>query len=43
LTVEGAVRVLFGGERPDRETAKWLLAKMMRVLRAADVVEVEDD
>ena len=42
LAVEGAVQVLFGGERPDKETAKQLLEKMMRVLKA-EVVEIEDD
>jgi len=42
LAVEGAVRVLFGGERPNKSTAKWLLKKMMKVLRA-EVVEEEED
>jgi len=39
LAVEGAVRVLFGGERPNKETTRQLLEKMMRVLRA-EVVEI---
>jgi len=43
LVVEGAVRVLFGGERPDKCTAKRLLKKMMKVLRAEVVEEEEDD
>jgi hypothetical protein len=42
LAVEGAMQVLFGGERPDKERARRLLEKVMRVLRA-EVVEVEDE
>jgi len=42
LAVKGAVRVLFGGERPDKSTTKRLLKKMMKVLRA-EVVEEEED
>jgi hypothetical protein len=42
LAVEGAMQVLFGGERPDKERAERLLEKVMRVLRA-EVVEVEDE
>ena len=38
LAVEGAVRVLFGGERPNTDTARRLLLKVMKVLKA-DVVE----
>jgi len=43
LAVEGAVRVLFGGERPNKSTTKWLLKKMMKVLQAEVVEEEEDD
>ena len=43
LAVEGAVQVLFGGERPNKSTAKRLLKKMMNVLRAEVVEEEEDD
>jgi len=43
LAVEGAVRVLFGGERPDRATAKRLLEKMLRVLKEVEEEEAEDE
>ena len=43
LAVEGAVRVLFGGERPNKSTAKRLLEKMMKVLQAEVVEEEEED
>ena len=43
LAVEGAARVLFVGQRPDKSTAKRLLKKMMKVLRAEVVEEEEDD
>jgi len=43
LAVEGAVWVLFGVERPNKSTTKWLLKKMMKVLRAEVVEEEEDD
>jgi len=42
LAVEGAMRVLFGGERPMKEQATRLLGKIMKVLRA-EVVEVEEE
>jgi len=40
--VEGAIRVLFGGERPGKEHATRLLGKIMKVLKA-EVVEVEEE
>jgi len=43
LAVEGAVRVLFGRERPDRATAKRLLEKMLRVLKEVEEEETEDE
>ena len=43
LEVEGAVRVLFGGERPDKSTVKRLLKKIMQVLWAEVMEEEEDD
>jgi len=42
LAVEGAMRVLFGGERPGKEHATRLLGKIMKVLKAK-VVEVEEE
>lgn len=42
LAVEGAMRVLFGGERPGKEHATRLLGKIMKVLKA-EVVEVEEE
>jgi len=42
LVVEGAMRVLFGGERPGKEHATRLLGKIMKVLQA-EVVEVEEE
>jgi len=39
--VEGAVRVLFGGERPDRATAQRLLEKMLRVLKEVEEEEAK--
>jgi len=42
LGVDGAMRVLFGGERPGKEHATRLLGKIMQVLKA-EVVEVEEE
>jgi len=42
LVVEGAMRVLFGGERLGKEHATRLLGKIMKVLKA-EVVEVEEE
>jgi len=42
LAVKEAVRVLCGDERPEKSTARQLLKKMMKVLRA-EVVEKEED
>jgi len=42
LAVEGAMRILFGGERPGKENATRLLGKIMKVLKA-EVVEVEEE
>ena len=42
LAVEAAIRALFVGERPHKETAKRLLQKVMKVLKV-EVVEVEED
>jgi len=42
LAVEGAMRVLFGGERPGKEHATRLLGKIMKVLKS-EVVEVEEE
>jgi len=42
LAVEGAMRVLFGGERPGKEHATRLLRKIRKVLKA-EVVEVEEE
>ncbi|RPB19646.1 hypothetical protein L211DRAFT_853028 [Terfezia boudieri ATCC MYA-4762] len=43
LAVENAVKMLFRGEgRPHKETARRLLEKVMRVMKA-EVVEVEED
>jgi len=42
LAVEGAMKVLFGGERPGKEHATRLLGKIMKVLKA-EVVEVEEE
>jgi len=42
LAVEGAMRVLFRGERPGKEHATRLLEKIMKVLKA-EVVEVEEE
>ena len=42
LAVEGAMRVLFRGERPRKEQATRLLAKIMKALRA-EMVEVEEE
>jgi len=42
LAVEGAMRVLFGGERPGKEHANRMLGKIMKVLKA-EVVEVEEE
>ena len=43
LAVEGAVRVLFGRERPNKRTTKQLIKKMMKVLQAEVVEEEEHD
>ena len=42
LAVEGAMRVLFGGERPGKKHATRLLGKIMKVLKA-EVVEVKEE
>ena len=42
LVVEAAIRTLFAGKRPHKETAKRLLEKVMKVLKV-EVVEVEED
>ena len=42
LAVEGAMRVLFGGERPGKEHATRLVGKIMKVLKVK-VVEVEEE
>jgi len=42
LAVEGAMRVLFGGQRSGKEHATRLLGKIMKVLKA-EVVEVEEE
>jgi len=42
LAVEGAMRVLFGGERPGKEHASWVMEKIMKVLKV-EVVEVEEE
>jgi len=42
LAVEGAMRVLLGGERPGKEHATRLLGKIMKVLKA-ELVEVEEE
>jgi len=42
LAVEGAIRVLFGGESPRKEHTTRLLWKIMKVLKA-EVLEVEEE
>jgi len=42
FAVEGAMRVLFGGERPGKRHATRLLGKIMKVLKV-EVVEVEEE
>jgi len=42
LAVEDAVRMLFWGEKPDKETTTRLLEKVMKVMKA-EVVEIEEE